>query len=106
MDWHTPVTAVFAGLIGYLYAAEPSREFVTFTPCGYRPVNLGSEAPFGEIFAVAPNFKRWDVRPRAVLTLSMVQTGQADITCTIVKVGNEHQAVLGTIDEVKAKLLR
>ena len=97
-------TAAFAGLVGYLYAAEPSRDFVSFTPCGYRPVDLGSELPFGEIFTVAPNFKRWDVRPGAVLSLSVVDTGQKDITCTILKVGNEHQAVLGSIDEIRAKL--
>lgn len=104
MDWQGSVAAGIAGLVGYLWAAEPSREFVSFQPCGYQPVDLGSEAPFGELFTVAPNFKRWDVRPGAVLTLSVVDTGQKDIICTIVKVGNEHQAVLGSIDEVKAKL--
>ena len=96
--------AAFAGLVGYLYAAEPSREFVTFTPCGYRPMDFGSETPFGEIFAVAPNFTRWDVRPGAVQSLGVVKTGQTDIVCTIVKIGTEQQAVLGSIDEVKAKL--
>ena len=104
MDWHAPAFAAFTGLVGYLYAAEPTREFVSFRPCGYAAAELTPDSPYGEVFTVAPQFKRFDVRPGMVRSLSMVDTGQTDIICTILGVGSDYQAVLGTIDEVKAKL--